>query len=542
VALLLAALAGKPKGEPIEIMKLTSDSVRFYIPDDPAGGKSSKGGFAVGSFSRETKGAYFDLMDISPEQARIYISDDGSKSSKGGFAVGSFSRETKAENTEIFNISNASLADEILDEARILWYPKKEAFLAGRVLIPHADSVGLNAFATGYHSMAKGNYSQAFGYQAKARGNNSTSIGNNSVSAGNNSFALGDGAIAGQNNAYAFGGGAKATGIGSYAIGSAEIDTVTLVPTGNFTTASGNYSFAIGLGAESTADLGISIGNKSRAYGKGSTAIGNWAKAEGAQSVAIGDNAIASGNYAFSYRGKASGPYAIAIGGTILMTEASGSGAIAIGSGEFKTNPFPNPPTITYTRATGLRSISIGSGTRATGDYATAMGQTTEAQSYNSFVIGRYNIVSGNQTTWVASDPIFVIGNGTSTVHSNALTVLKNGNIGIGTAAPTRKLEVDGTAKIGANGTTINNIIRASILRAFMSAVPAGTASVQTFTIANAEVGATVSVSPRNALPDGLIISYARVSAAGTVEVKFFNATSSSISVAMSYYDFTIIN
>ena len=54
----VGSFSRETKGEPFEIMKLTSDSVRFYIPDAPAGGKSSKGGFAVGSFSRETKGIY----------------------------------------------------------------------------------------------------------------------------------------------------------------------------------------------------------------------------------------------------------------------------------------------------------------------------------------------------------------------------------------------------------------------------------------------------------------------------------------------------
>jgi trimeric autotransporter adhesin len=100
----VGSFSRETKGEPIEIMSLTSDSVRFYIPDHPAE-KSSKGGFAVGSFSREAKGAYFDLLDISPEQARIYIDDTGAKSSKGGFAVGSFSRETKADDVNFMNIT-----------------------------------------------------------------------------------------------------------------------------------------------------------------------------------------------------------------------------------------------------------------------------------------------------------------------------------------------------------------------------------------------------------------------------------------------------
>jgi hypothetical protein len=50
-------------------------------------------------------------------------------------------------------------------------------------------------------------------------------------------------------------------------------------------------------------------------------------------------------------------------------------------------------------------------------------------------------------------------------------------------------------------------------------------------------VGGSVSISPAAALSDGLLIAYARVSAAGTVEVKFFNASGAAIDLAsMSYY------
>jgi trimeric autotransporter adhesin len=100
----VGSFSRETKSDPTEIMRLTSDSVRFYIPDHPAG-KSSRSGFAVGSFSRETKGAYFDLLDISPEWARIYIDDSGAKSSRSGFAVGSFSRETKADTVNFMNIT-----------------------------------------------------------------------------------------------------------------------------------------------------------------------------------------------------------------------------------------------------------------------------------------------------------------------------------------------------------------------------------------------------------------------------------------------------
>jgi hypothetical protein len=48
-------------------------------------------------------------------------------------------------------------------------------------------------------------------------------------------------------------------------------------------------------------------------------------------------------------------------------------------------------------------------------------------------------------------------------------------------------------------------------------------------------------VSPASALDDGLMIAYARVSAANTVEVKFINTTGSAIDPAAMDYYITVI-
>ena len=71
------------------------------------------------------------------------------------------------------------------------------------------------------------------------------------------------------------------------------------------------------------------------------------------------------------------------------------------------------------------------------------MGTYTEANSYNSLAIGRYNVGAGDSSSWVSTDPIFEIGIGTSSSNKeNALTVLKDGNIGIGTVNPTAQLHI----------------------------------------------------------------------------------------------------
>ncbi|MCE7934664.1 MAG: hypothetical protein DYG96_08725, partial [Chlorobi bacterium CHB2] len=70
-----------------------------------------------------------------------------------------------------------------------------------------------------------------------------------------------------------------------------------------------------------------------------------------------------------------------------------------------------------------------------------------------------------------------------------------------------------------------------------VASVGAGASSVETFTVTGAGTTGAVSISPQNALADGLIISYARVSAAGTVEVKFRNESGAAIDPAsMDWY------
>lgn len=115
----------------------------------------------------------------------------------------------------------------------------------------------------------------------------------------------------------------------------------------------------------------------------------------------------------------------------------------------------------------GAASAAFGYNTQANGDYSSAFGYGSIAQSYNSFVIGQYNVVSGTPGSWVATEPLFVIGNGVyndgnyggpktltpinvvGIVRHNALTVLKNGNVGIGPATPINKFDVQGGVAIG---------------------------------------------------------------------------------------------
>ncbi|TND07678.1 MAG: hypothetical protein FD123_2997 [Bacteroidetes bacterium] len=107
-------------------------------------------------------------------------------------------------------------------------------------------------------------------------------------------------------------------------------------------------------------------------------------------------------------------------------------------------------------------------------------------------------------------------------IYANSTT----GAVGIGTSTPnaSAKLDVAGPIKVGVNGTIVNTIIRNTQNVDLPSIAATGGVLVQTFTVANAVVGGCVHISPDQALANGIIIAYSRVSAANTVEVKFYNA------------------
>lgn len=90
------------------------------------------------------------------------------------------------------------------------------------------------------------------------------------------------------------------------------------------------------------------------------------------------------------------------------------------------------------------------------------------------------------------------------------------------------------------NPVNLKNANKIEVAGAVFS-VPANSSTIQTFTFTGAAVGNAAVCSPNFALPDGLIISYARVSATDTIEVKFYNATGSTINVAANNYELAIV-
>lgn len=349
------------------VFAVYNDAVNIYVPSAPGKGSASKGGFAIGSFDEAKKGTSQDFFRVTPDSVRIYINDNPSftkaAASKGGFAIGSFDESKGIKNT-YFNLTAASVVDTVDSRAQLLWYPKKEALLAGRVHIGDADSVGQNSTAFGYHSIAMGNWSQAFGYKSMATGTYSTAIGNSALARGNDS--------------YAFGSGAEATGIRSFAMGSVGVDG-----SGNATSrktiASGPYSVAIGMGAQATTQsASMALGTNSTASGFASTSIGYASEATNHYAVAIG------------YYSKATQYYAHAFG---LGSEATGQGSLALGMYSKASGNYSSTMGY-YAEANKPYSVALGYYAKAYGDYSGAFGRGAQATGNNSIAVG-YGVISG---------------------------------------------------------------------------------------------------------------------------------------------------
>jgi len=283
----------------------------------------------------------------------------------------------------------------------------------------------------GYQTNASGDYAIAVGRGAYATGAYSASVGRATSANGSYSTAMGIGTTA---SGYA------STAMGYYTNGTANYS----VAIGRSTSASGGSSTAMGDSTSATGTYSTTMGHKTDASGDYSIAMGDTTSASGDYSIAMGDTTIASGDWstAMGYQTIASGDRSTATGD---RTKAEGHYSLAMGYG---------------TTASGQWSTAMGNQTVSSGEQAISAGFKTTAQSFGSFVVGRYNEISGNLTSWVDTDPLFVIGNGSgSSTTSNAMTVLKNGNVGIGTSSPVNSFEVVGDSVVTGNFSTGGNML-----------------------------------------------------------------------------------
>jgi hypothetical protein len=387
------------------------DAVNVYVPPSA---KSGKGGFAIGGFGG-AKAPSQDYFRVTHDSVRIYIDNaPTAKGSKGGFAIGGFDKAKGGLLRNYYmNISGTSAVDTVKGSPQILWFPNKNAFLAGNVHIGAIDSVGLYSTALGYRSIAMGNYSQAFGYRAKAFGDFSTSIGKYSiagarsggVSTASSSFAFGSGAKATGDNSYAFGSGSVASGYLAFAFGSVGLDD-SGNPTISPTTASQPYTFALGMGAQATQKGALSLGIGAVASGYYSNSLGYYSISSGYYSTALGYKNTASNYYAvavgafssatntnalaFGNSNTANGTYAVALGNS--NTAGINSNAVALGNNNISS---------------GTYSITLGNSNTSSSTYSTAIGTYTTASNTYATAIGYYATASGDKSLSIGAKYIY---------------------------------------------------------------------------------------------------------------------------------------
>ena len=64
---------------------------------------------------------------------------------------------------EYFKVSTQSAAEITQNVSKILFYPNKDAFLAGTLTIANPEEIGQNSANIGFQNIASGQYSQVFG-------------------------------------------------------------------------------------------------------------------------------------------------------------------------------------------------------------------------------------------------------------------------------------------------------------------------------------------------------------------------------------------
>jgi hypothetical protein len=156
-------------------------------------------------------------------------------------------------------------------------------------------------------------------------------------------------------------------------------------------------------------------GKTSTARARWSFSIGDGSSSEGAFGFASG-NSVNTGIYGFSVNNSGNSGLK---GFTSNVGQNSGESGTAVNNSE-------NYGKWSFSANTGIVFAENASG----------FGLNTFNMAFSSFVIGAYNDTVGSYmydgTSWVYSEPLFIIGNGIANHNNDAFRVLKNGKTFIG--------------------------------------------------------------------------------------------------------------
>jgi len=176
---------------------------------------------------------------------------------------------------------------------RMMWYPAKAAFRAGRV--------GKNKDGTQWDADSTGNYSAAFGLDTKAGAENSVAMGWKTTANGYGALAMGLSTLASGTAALAMGDTPEATASAAVAMGAATSATnAATTAMGSNTTASGLVATAMGDQTTASGKYATALGKNTTAATSRSLSVGrcnsaNQPSADGTLFV-VGNGSLSSGN------------------------------------------------------------------------------------------------------------------------------------------------------------------------------------------------------------------------------------------------------
>ena len=366
----------------------------------------------------------------------------------------------------------------------------------------NALAAGVNASATGAHSVAVGN-------GATAKGQDSIALGTGAVADGIGATAIGQYNTASGQNSLAFGGGYNKGQKGN--------------------TASGVASVAFGEGTQAIAEGTLAFGENTQAgstekdkqgnpLGQNAVAFGNGTKATGGRSLAFGERTVASANdatafgnesvasntgaTAFGNRNQATGQYATAWGGGDKMVDGTKIGTVASG---------------TYATAFGERTVASGESATAFGSDSTASGKNAAAFGASSTAAGENSLAALGGTVDEKATNAAAIGNGaqaklanTVALGSGSVADRQSGAKGYDAAIGAETTQTSATWVSNANAIAVGN---GSTLTRQITGVAAGSQDTDAVNLAQLkEVGklagkhTTVSVGGNKATADDTLV------------------------------------
>ncbi len=332
-----------------------------------------------------------------------------------------------------------------------------------------------------------------------------------------------------------FGFGSNATANNSIAIGNNASTSQTAVALGYLANASGNESIALGYNSESSYQS-LAVGHDAVAGGNESIAIG-FNTTSSFQNIAIGHNTRASANSAIAigHRAVANNQNSVVVG---TDATSSANSAVVIGQG---TKASSQNTVVIGTSAASNGNEGVAIGNAANANYqSVALGKSTNASQDNTTAIG-YNAKANNQNSTA-------IGTGAVASQDNAVVIgnISSANVGIGTSTPNTnaKLDVNGSFKLGENGTLQKGITSFIKYGVYVGSLNPNETRIVNITIPiNARPSsttATVIVTPANGFNDGVIVGFAKLSSTSELRILFNNIGGNFGGQSSNFY-FTII-